>query len=186
MKKAMLGVLHRRRVRESDADRCARSPQMPEQALLNRYCITCHNEKTKTAGLMLDKLDFAHPGANAADLGKGRAKVQAGLMPPGGAPRPDRATLDAFASKLEVVAGRRRTAKPDPGSPGLHRLNRTEYANAVRDLLALDIDAATLLPADDSSEGFDNIADALAISPALVERYAAAAAKISRWRWATC
>ena len=102
------------------------------------------------------------------------------MMPPGGAPRPDRATMDAFADKLEAELDRAAAANPNPGFTGLHRLNRTEYANAVRDLLALEIDASTLLPADDSSEGFDNIADALAVSPALVERYAAAATKVSR------
>ncbi len=88
--------------------------------------------------------------------------------------------MDAFAAKLEAGLDRAAAANPNPGFTGLHRLNRTEYANAIRDLLALDIDAATLLPADDSSEGFDNIADALGVSPALVERYAAAATKISR------
>src|SRR5580658_9619991 len=153
----------------------------PEQALLNRYCITCHNEKTKTAGLMLDKLDFANPGKDAESWEKAVRKIRAGMMPPGGAPRPDRATMDAFADKLEAGLDRAAAANPNPGFTGLHRLNRTEYANAVRDLLALDIDAATLLPADDSSEGFDNIADALGVSPALVERYTSAASKISRW-----
>jgi cytochrome c551/c552 len=152
-----------------------------EQALLNQYCITCHNEKLKTAGLMLDKLDYAHPGPNAEVWEKVVRKVRAGMMPPGGAPRPDRATMDAFASKLETALDRAGAASPNPGFTGLHRLNRTEYANAIHDLLALDIDASTLLPADDSSEGFDNIADALGVSPALVERYTAAASKIGRW-----
>jgi cytochrome c551/c552 len=152
-----------------------------EQAVLNQYCITCHNEKLKTAGLMLDKLDYAHPGPNAEIWEKVVRKVRAGMMPPGGAPRPDRATMDAFASKLEVALDHAEAANPNPGFTGLHRLNRTEYANAIRDLLALDIDASTLLPADDSSEGFDNIADALGVSPALVERYTSAASKISRW-----
>jgi len=151
-----------------------------EQALLNRYCISCHNEKTKTAGLMLDKLDFTNPGKDAESWEKAVRKVRSGMMPPAGAPRPDRATMDAFADKLEAELDRAAAANPNPGFTGLHRLNRTEYANAIRDLLALDIDAATLLPADDSSEGFDNIADALGVSPALVERYAAAATKISR------
>lgn len=155
--------------------------QVPEQAMLNRYCISCHNQKTKTAGLMLDKLDFTHPGPNAEIWEKVVRKVRSGMMPPGGAPRPDRATLDAFAASLELELDQAAAANPNPGFTGLHRLNRTEYANAVRDLLALDIDVSTLLPADDSSEGFDNIADALAVSPALVERYAAAATKVSRW-----
>ncbi len=151
-----------------------------EQALLNRYCITCHNEKTKTAGLMLDKLDFTQPGKDAETWERAVRKVRAGMMPPAGAPRPDRATLDAFAEKLEAGLDRAAAANPNPGFTGLHRLNRTEYANAIRDLLALDVDAATLLPSDDSSEGFDNIADALAVTPALVERYTAAATKVSR------
>jgi cytochrome c551/c552 len=152
-----------------------------QQAVLNQYCITCHNEKTKTAGLMLDKLDYAHPGPNAEIWEKVVRKVRAGMMPPGGAPRPDRATMDAFAAKLERELDRAAAASPNPGFTGLHRLNRTEYAYAIRDLLALDIDASTLLPADDSSEGFDNIADALGVSPALVERYTSAASKVSRW-----
>jgi cytochrome c551/c552 len=158
----------------------AQQTPSPEQAVLNRYCITCHNEKTKTAGLMLDKLDFTHPGKDAESWEKVVRKVRAGMMPPGGAPRPDRATMDTFAATLEAELDRAAAASPNPGFTGLHRLNRTEYANAVRDLLALDIDAATLLPADDSSEGFDNIADALGVSPALVERYASAATKVSR------
>lgn len=152
----------------------------PDQALLERYCITCHNQKAKTGGLMLDTLDVAHPGANAATWEKAVLKIRAGLMPPGGMPRPDRPTLDAFAAKLEASLDAAARLTPNPGAPGLHRMNRTEYANAVRDLLAVDIDPAAILPADDSIEGFDNIADALAISPALVERYAAAASKISR------
>jgi hypothetical protein len=151
-----------------------------DQALLERYCITCHNQKAKTGGLMLDTLDVAHPGANAATWEKAVLKIKTGLMPPGGMPRPDRPTLDAFAAKLEASLDAAARLKPNPGAPGLHRMNRTEYANAVRDLLGMEVDPAAMLPADDSSEGFDNIADALAISPALVERYAAAASKISR------
>jgi cytochrome c551/c552 len=155
-------------------------PAAGQRALLDRYCVGCHNEKAKTAGLMLDKLDVTHPGENPETWEKVVRKVRAGMMPPSGAPRPDRAQLDAFAAKLEIELDHAAALKPNPGNPGLHRLNRIEYANSIRDLLALDIDAATLLPADDSSEGFDNIADALAVSPALVERYAAAAVKISR------
>ena len=152
----------------------------PERALLNQYCVGCHNEKTKTAGLMLDKLDLAHPGQDPEAWEKVVRKVRAGMMPPAGMPRPDRAALDTWAAKLEAEMDRAAAAKPNPGSTGLHRLNRTEYTNAVRDLLAIDVDGSTVLPADDSSEGFDNIADALAVSPALIERYVAAAGKISR------
>ena len=152
----------------------------PDRALLNQYCVGCHNEKLKTAGLMLDKLDLAHPGQDPEAWEKVVRKLRAGMMPPAGMPRPDRATLDSWTAKLETELDRAAAAKPNPGSTGLHRLNRTEYTNAIRDLLALDVDESTVLPADDSSEGFDNIADALAVSPALIERYVAAAGKISR------
>ena len=151
-----------------------------DRALLDRYCAGCHNDKVRSAGLAIDKLDLAHPGSNAEAWEKVVRKIRAGMMPPAGTPRPDRATLDAFATQLETELDRAAAAKPNPGSTGLHRLNRTEYANSIRDLLDLEADASTLLPADDSSEGFDNIADALAISPALLERYAAAATKLSR------
>ncbi len=132
------------------------------------------------ADLAIDKLDLAHPGNNAETWEKVIRKIRAGMMPPAGMPRPDRATLDGFATKLELALDSAAAAKPNPGTTGLHRLNRTEYANSIRDLLDLEIDPSTLLPADDSSEGFDNIADALAISPALLERYVATATKLSR------
>ena len=152
----------------------------PDRAMLNQYCVGCHNERLKTAGLMLDKLDLTHPGQDPEAWEKVVRKLRAGMMPPAGMPRPDRATLDAWTAKLETSLDRAAAAKPNPGSTGLHRLNRTEYTNAIHDLLALDVDESTVLPADDSSEGFDNIADALAVSPALIERYVAAAGKISR------
>jgi hypothetical protein len=151
-----------------------------ERAMLEKYCLGCHNGSVKAGGLILDKLDVSKAGDNAEVWEKVVRKVRAGMMPPSGLPRPDRATMDSFASKLEIELDRAAASKPTPGAPGLHRLNRTEYANAVRDLLALEIDAATLLPADDSSEGFDNIAAALAVTPALVERYTAAAVKVSK------
>jgi cytochrome c551/c552 len=154
--------------------------QTPERALVNQYCAVCHSDKLKTGGLSLEKLDPAHAGDAAETWEKVVHKVRSGMMPPSGARRPDRAALDRFAANLEATLDRAAAAKPNPGSTGLHRLNRTEYANAIRDLLALDIDVTTLLPADDSSEGFDNIADALSVSPALLERYVSAAEKISR------
>jgi cytochrome c551/c552 len=128
----------------------------PDQTLLNQYCLGCHNEKTKTAGLMLDKLDQTHPGQDPETWEKVVRKVRAGMMPPSGMPRPARTVLDSWAANLEAGLDRAAAAKPSPGSTGLHRLNRTEYTNAIRDLLAIDVDAATILPADDSSEGFDN------------------------------
>src|SRR4029077_1018860 len=120
------------------------------QTLLNQYCTTCHNEKLKTGGLTLDK-----PNLDAETSEKVIRKLRAGMMPPAGAPRPDRKTLDAFIAKLETDVDR--AAKPNPGTTALHRLNRNEYANAIRDLLALDVDPSTLLPVDNSSEGFDNV-----------------------------
>src|SRR5215467_9797237 len=149
-------------------------------ALLNQYCITCHNQRLKTAGLLLDSMDVEHVEKDAEAWEKVVRKVRTGMMPPSGARRPDRAALDAFAADLEGRLDRAVTPGANLDAPSLHRLNRTEYANAVRDLLALDVDVATLLPADASSEGFDNIADALGVSPSLIESYVSAAMKISR------
>ena len=149
-------------------------------ALLNQYCITCHNERLKTAGLLLDTFDLEHVGKDAAAWEKVVRKIRTGMMPPSGARRPERAALDTFAGDLEARLDRAAPAGANLDAPALHRLNRTEYANAIRDLLALDVDASTLLPADSSSEGFDNIADALGVSPSLVESYVSAAMKISR------
>ncbi|HWF10245.1 MAG TPA: DUF1592 domain-containing protein [Bryobacteraceae bacterium] len=151
-----------------------------ERAFVQQYCVACHNEKLKTAGLLLDRMDPAQAGQHPEQWEKVVRKLRAGMMPPAGAARPDRAAIDAFVSKLEAALDRTAAANPNPGTTAVHRLNRAEYANAVRDLLAVDVDASTLLPADDSSEGFDNIADALGVSPALLERYVAAATKISR------
>jgi cytochrome c551/c552 len=151
-----------------------------QQAVLTQYCVTCHNAKLQTGGLALDKLDLQHVDVNAETWEKVVRKLRAGLMPPAGAPRPDRHTLDALAGTVEDALDRTAAANPNPGRTPLHRMNRGEYANAIRDLLAVDVDAATLLPADDSSNGFDNIADVLGVSPALLERYVSAAAKISR------
>jgi hypothetical protein len=152
----------------------------PQQDLLNQYCITCHNQKLKTGGLELDKLDVHNVAPNAEQWEKVVRKLRTGMMPPAGARRPDRATLDAFARSVESALDGVAAAHLNPGRAPLHRMNRGEYANAIRDLLAVDVDAATLLPADDSSNGFDNIADVLGVSPALLERYVSAAAKISR------
>ena len=151
-----------------------------EQALVDKYCVTCHNARTLSGNLSLAGLDASKPGDHPDVFEKVVRKVRAGLMPPAGVPRPERATLDGFATSLETKLDRAAALTPNPGSHLLHRMNRTEYANAIRDLLHLEIDATTLLPADDSSEGFDNIADALRVSPALVERYTSAAVKVSR------
>src|SRR5262245_10444102 len=155
-------------------------PASSQQELVNRYCVTCHNERAKTGGIVLEKMDVDHPAANAELWEKVIRKLRAGLMPPSGAPRPDRAVLDKFRASLETSIDQTAASKPTPGTTALHRLNRTEYANAIRDLIAVDVDVATILPADDSSEGLDNIADVLGTSPALIDRYVGDAAKISR------
>jgi hypothetical protein len=147
---------------------------------LTQYCFGCHNERTKTAGLMLDKLDVAHVGEAAEVWEKVVRKLRAGLMPPAGARRPDRPAAETFTTWLESELDRSARANVVFASPGIHRLNRAEYANAVRDLLALEVDVSSLLPPDDSSFGFDNMASSLSVSSALLEAYLAAASKISR------
>jgi cytochrome c5 len=149
-----------------------------QQALINQYCVTCHNTKLKTANLTLDQLDLAHLGQQAEVAEKVVRKLRAGLMPPMGRPRPDAPTMEALIRWMENELDR--SSVTHLPAPGLHRLNRTEYANAVRDLLALEVDTAKFLPADDSTRGFDNIAGALTMSPALMEAYLSAAGKISR------
>jgi len=152
----------------------------PHQALMNQYCSGCHNEDDNAGGMALEKLDFEKVGKDAATWEKVVKKIRTGMMPPSGQPRPPRATLDAFATELETRLDKAAAANPNPGYVGLHRLNRTEYANVIRDLLAIDVDVSNLLPADDSNEGFDNIADALGVSPTLIQGYVSAAMKISR------
>src|SRR4051812_26152213 len=149
-------------------------------AFVNQYCVTCHNQRLKTAGLTLDTMDIAHVAANAETWEKVVRKIKTGMMPPSGVPRPARAVLDAFASDLEVQLDRAAVPGANLATPALHRLNRHEYANAIRDLLGLDVNVAALLPPDDSSEGFDNIAEALSVSPSLIQAYVSAAMKISR------
>ena len=152
----------------------------PPRAVLDKYCVTCHNQRMKTAGLALDAMDLAHVSNSAEVWEKVVRKLRTGAMPPAGRPRPDKALSDATASWLEAELDRAAIAHPNPGRPTLHRLNRTEYRNAVRDMLGLEIDAALLLPPDNAGYGFDNIADVLSLSPALTERYLSAAAKISQ------
>jgi len=129
---------------------------------------------------MLDTMDYANISKDAATWEKVVRKVKTGMMPPSGARRPDRAVLDAFATDIEKRLDAAATVHPNPGTPALHRLNRTEYANVIRDLLAMDVDVTALLPPDDATDGFDNIADALGTSPSLIQGYISAAMKISR------
>ncbi len=141
--------------------------------------MTCHNTRLKTAGLSLDGMNPAEAGAHADIWEKAVLKLRGGMMPPQGMPRPDNATLEAFTSALENTLDRNALLNPDTGHKPVHRLNRTEYGNAVRDLLNLEVDVTTLLPADDESHGFDNIAGVLRVSPSLLEQYLSAARKIS-------
>lgn len=151
-----------------------------ERATLDRYCVTCHNARLKTAGLALDTLNIDDVAANAAVLERVVAKMRSGAMPPVGLPKPDKASLTsligALDSKLDIFS----VSNPNPGKPLVHRLNRAEYANAVHDVLAVDVDVQSLLPPDDSAFGFDNMAEILTVSPGLLERYMTAAEKISR------
>jgi mono/diheme cytochrome c family protein len=150
------------------------------RALLNQYCVTCHNERLRTAELTLDTADVDNISRNTEVWEKVVRKLRASAMPPAGMPRPAPAAYEAFATYLETELDRAAATNPDPGATGTRRLNRTEYANAIRDLLALEIAGESLLPADDSRHGFDNIGDVLTISPLLSERYLSAARRISR------
>jgi hypothetical protein len=150
------------------------------RATLDRFCITCHNTRLGTAGLRLDSVDVDRPGDNPAVWEKVLRKLRAREMPPPGLPRPDNATYDSVANHLETALDRAAAASPNPGRPAAYRLSRFQYANAIRDLLELEIDGASLLPADDSGYGFDNIGDVLSVSPILLEKYLSAAGRISR------
>ena len=149
-----------------------------QRGLLEKYCLGCHNYSDYKGGLEFEVYDpgAAHENARISEMVL--KKLRAGMMPPAGEPRPEFADVKAFAAALENAIDRH--AQPNLSAPKLHRLNRAEYANAVRDLLALQIDAAQFLPADDVSRGFDNQAGALTLSPTLLEAYLAAAARISR------
>jgi hypothetical protein len=158
------------------------APATPARELINSYCISCHNERSKTANLMLDRADAERPANSAETWEKVIVKLRSRSMPPpGGARRPDNGTYDRTATWLESELDRAAAAHVNPGRPGaLHRLNRTEYANAIRDLLGVEIDANAILPPDEQAHGFDTNADALSMQPASLDRYLAAAAKIAR------
>jgi mono/diheme cytochrome c family protein len=166
--------------RQSDAS----SPAGPElRRVLDQYCVGCHNGRAVTSatasGVVLDRADLAAVPKDGEMWEKVIRKLRAGVMPPAGLPRPDAASQTALLTYLETKLDAAAAAHPVPGRHAPHRLNRAEYANAIRDLLALEVDAAALLPPDDSAEGFDNNADILGVSPALLERYLSAAARIS-------
>ncbi len=157
------------------------TPATPAHELVTKYCVSCHNQKLKTANLLLDQADSEHV-ANSADIWeKVVVKLRSRSMPPPGIRRPDNATYDSVAVWLESELDRASAAHVNPGrSASLHRLNRTEYANSVRDLIAIDVDPEAMLPPDEQAFGFDTNADALSMPPALLDRYVSAAAKIAR------
>jgi mono/diheme cytochrome c family protein len=155
--------------------------QTPAQTLVQTYCVTCHNEKLKTAGLDLGRADATHPSNSPEAWEKVIVKLRSRAMPPPGIKRPDNATYDKVATFLESEIDRAATAHANPGRTApLHRLNRAEYSNAVRDLIAVEVDANAVLPPDEQAFGFENNADALSMQPALLDRYVSAAAGIAR------
>ena len=151
-----------------------------QRALLDRYCVVCHNDKARTANLSLQNLDLMAAGDHPELWEKVVRKLRAGVMPPPGMRRPPLAEYEGLRDWLENEIDRQAAGHLNPGSVVLHRLNRTEYANAIRDMLDLEIDPTTLLPPDDSARGFDNIAGSLTISPTLLEAYTGAAARVAR------
>jgi hypothetical protein len=149
-----------------------------QRALVNQYCAGCHSDKMKSGGFSWTRIDLAHPDQSAPEAERVIRKLRAAMMPPPGMPRPDNATLKAFAESIENGIDRVAAAHPNPGKPALHRLNRTDYANSI--LLAVEVDISKILPPDNMSYGFDNMADVLDVSPALMEGYIRAASKVSR------
>ncbi len=148
--------------------------------IIDAYCVFCHNQELLTGGLTLDGIDLEGVGQDPEVWEKVWHMVRTGQMPPPEMPRPDKETLSAMLAWLEAELDDAAAANPNPGRVGIHRMNRTEYTNAVRDLLAVEIDATALLLSDEADEGFDNIAESLTISPAHLERYLSAARTISR------
>ena len=159
-----------------------RSSVPAPRAVLDQYCIGCHNQRLRTGGLVLEGLDATQPHTNPDVWERVAAKLRAGSMPPPGRPRPDPASSLALASRLETEIDRAWTAKPNPGrTNAVHRLNRTQYNNAIRDLFALDLDVTTLLPGDETADGsFDNFADVLTVSTSHLERYLSVARQVTR------
>jgi hypothetical protein len=155
-------------------------PGARDRRIVQTYCAGCHNERSKAGGIAFDALDPTRVGRAADVWERVVRQVHGGTMPPAGSPRPDAAAAAAFVSSLEARLDDAGAASPDPGRPVAHRLNRAEYANTIRDLLDLEIDAEALLPVDESLQGFDNIGGVLSLSPALLERYLSAARRISR------
>jgi hypothetical protein len=167
-------------VRAGSATQQAVPAKAPDRAVLDRYCVTCHNDRLETAGLSLQSLDINDIAGHSEVWEKVLGKLRTGSMPPPGRPRPSDADAGPIVSWLQTSLDRLAFEHPNPGRPVVHRLNRTEYGNAIRDILDLEVNVASLLPPDDSGGGFDNIADVLSVSPLLLERYLLAARKVGR------
>ncbi len=152
----------------------------PQRAVLSQYCVTCHNEGARTAGLVLSSMDFESVDENAPVLERIVKKLRTGAMPPAGWPRPSDDDYDTLAGYLEAKLDQAAERNLNPGRPVMRRMNRIEYSNAVRDLLALDtsaLDIQSLLPPDESTHGFDNVGDGLSVSPLFLEQYLSAGAE---------
>ncbi|HYK58323.1 MAG TPA: DUF1592 domain-containing protein [Bryobacteraceae bacterium] len=157
------------------------NPPTPARELVSTYCVSCHNQRVQTAGLALDAADADHVANSAETWEKVIVKLRSRAMPPAGVRRPDNATYDRVASWLESEIDRAAAAHVNPGrTASLHRLNRAEYANSIRDLLAVEVDPQAMLPPDEQAFGFENNAEALSIQPALLDRYVTAAAAVAR------
>jgi hypothetical protein len=152
----------------------ASSPS-PQQALINQYCVTCHNQRSKTANVMFDTMDLSDVSKNAEIWERAVRKLRGGMMPPPGARRPDLASVEGLASYLETALDKAAAAHPNAGRVAVHRMNRAEYANVIEDLLGVRVDASALLPKDDIANGFDNIASVLKVSPSFLDQYISAA-----------
>ncbi len=155
-------------------------PANPNKTLVNKYCVTCHNQKLRTAKLAFDTLDLDHPEKDALTWERAIRKLRGGMMPPPGMPKPTPAAVNSFATYLEDSLDKASAANFNPGSVRIHRLNRAEYSNAMRDVFGIDVDAAALLPSDDIGDGFDNIASALKVSPSFLDQYIMAARAVAR------
>src|SRR3954470_14881044 len=165
--------------REPQASATTAVDSQKQLATINQYCVTCHNDRAKTGGLSLEGLTADNIAQRGEIFEKAVRKVRGRVMPPPGVRQPDGATADALVGWLETTPDRAETKQHVPDRIVLHRLNRKEYSNAVRDLLAVDFDATSVLPADDVADGFDNIADALQVSPSFIEQYVSAARAVA-------
>src|SRR5580692_10127193 len=157
----------------------AQTASVNPQAFTEQYCLACHDDTSTVAGISFEGVDWKNPGKSGELLEKAIRKVGTGEMPPPGMPHPSMADAHAFTGWLVDSLDKYAAAHPNPGRPAVHRLNRAEYSNAIRDLLALDTKPGALLPVDDSGYGFDNIGDVLSASPALIERYLSVARRVA-------